>query len=484
MTDQHRADSIGAFGNPVARTPHLDAFAARGVRFTQAYSQHSVCSPSRIAMMTGRYPHVAGHRTLDFLLQRWEPNVLVTLRAAGYFVAWPGVRGDTFAPGVTEESTDFHGFTVSPSLEALAAGHQQRFPEGHRLRNSFYLGRIDGDVMLTPDEAAIRTSIELLERGLPEPFALVVTLMAPHPPFAVEEPWSSMHDPNDMPDPVPAGRGKPEFMAELRARAGLDLIEPGDWAEIAATYYGMVSRLDDQFGRLQQALEQAGVSERTVTFFHTDHGEYLGDYGLVEKWPAGLDDCLVRNPLVVAGPGVCEGGVASTFVEMIDLPATLCELAEVDIGYPQFGRSLAAVLADPSLPHRDRAFSEGGFRIDEAPQNEKPSHFPYLLKGELQQRRPELVGRAVAMRTADWTYVHRLYESDELYDRTADPRETTNLALEAEHRETCQGLRDEVLSWLVGTSDVIAPQRDPRIEPALFEQFLGNARSNYEPPAT
>jgi arylsulfatase A-like enzyme len=481
MTDQQRADSIGAFGNPVAMTPHLDAFSARGVRFEQAFSQHSACSQSRISMMTGWYPHVAGHRTLDFLLQPWEPNLLATLRSAGYFVAWPGIRGDTFASGVTESSTDFFGFTVSPSLDALAAGHEERYEEGHRLRNSFLIGLVDGGLMMTPDEAAIRTAIDLLEQGLPEPFAMVVTLFAPHPPFAVEEPWFSMHDRRDMPPPAPIGTGKPGFMADLRARAELDRLEPEDWAEIAATYHGMVSRLDAQFGRLQAALEQVGVLDRTLTFFHTDHGEYLGDYGLVEKWPAGLDDCLVRNPLVVAGPGVAEGRTCDTFVEMIDLPTTLCELAGTAPAHQQFGRSLVPVLADPTRPHRDRAFSEGGFRIDEAPLNEQPEHFPYLLKGQLQQERPELVGRAVAMRTAEWTFVYRRHESDELYDRRADPRETTNLAQEPENAATCQAMRDDVMAWLVETSDVIAPSRDPRIEPHLFDQLIGGDRSSYEP---
>jgi arylsulfatase A-like enzyme len=479
MTDQQRADSIGAYGNPAAKTPHLDAFAARGVRFTEAYSQHSACSQSRISMMTGWYPHVAGHRTLDYLLQSWEPNVLATLRAAGYFVAWPGVRGDTFAPGVTEASTDFFGFTTSPSLDALAAGHQERFDEGHRLRNAFFVGRLDGEVLLTPDEAAIRTAVDILEQGLPEPFVLVVTLMAPHPPFAVEEPWFSMHDPRDMPAPVAAGVGEPAFMAELRRLAGLDAVEADDWARIAAVYYAMVSRLDDQFGRLQSALDRASVGERTVTFFHTDHGEYLGDYGLVEKWPSGLDPCLVRNPLMAAGPGVAEGGMCSSFVEMIDLPATLCEIAETDIGHRQFGRSLAGVLDDPSRAHRSRAFSEGGFRVDEASQNEMPDHFPYLRKGQLQQERPELVGRAIAMRSEDWTYVYRLYEDDELYDRHADPHETTSVADDPAHAARCRDLRDEILGWLVETSDVIAPQRDPRMEPILFDQFLGKTRAEH-----
>ena len=482
MTDQQRADSIGAFGNAHARTPHIDALAARGVRFTQAYGQHPACSQSRISMMTGWYPHVAGHRTLDHLLQPWEPNLLRTLRSAGYFVAWPGVRGDTFAPGVTEASTDFHGFTVSPSVEALAAGHAEGFPDGHCLRNSFLIGRLEGRDLLTPDEAAVRTAIELLDGGLPEPFVLLVTLLAPHPPFAVEEPWASLHDPADMPPPIPPADGKPRFMPELRSRAGLDQLEPGDWAEIAAIYAGMVSRLDDQFGRVVAAIERAGVADRTTTVFHTDHGEYLGDFGLVEKWPSGLDDCLLRNPLVIAAPGGVEGAASSALVEMLDLPVTLCELAGVDMGHAHFGRSLVPLLRDPTQAHRDAVFSEGGFRIDEAAQNEMPERFPYLLKGALQQERPDLVGRAIAVRTQEWTYVHRLYEADELYDRVADPHETTNLATRPSMADTCHALRDRLLDWLVSTSDVIPPVRDPRMEPELVAQLLGEARSDLPAP--
>jgi arylsulfatase A-like enzyme len=166
---------------------------------------------------------------------------------------------------------------------------------------------------------------------------------------------------------------------------------------------------------------------------------------------------------------------------MIDLPATLCELAGVELEHQHFGRSLVPVLADPSVPHRERAFSEGGFRVEEAPLNERPEHYPYLLKGQLQQDRPELVGRAVAVRTERWTYVYRLYEDDELYDRQTDPAETTNLAAEAALADTVRSLRDEVLSWLVATSDVIRSERDPRMEQPLFDQLLGASRSTYEP---
>jgi arylsulfatase A-like enzyme len=480
MTDQQRVDTIGAFGVPFARTPNLDALAARGTRFTNAFSQHSACSQSRISMMTGWYPHVAGHRTLDHLLQPWEPNVLATLRAAGYHVAWAGVRGDTFAPGVTAASTDYAGFLVRPAPDALLA-MQQTLPDGHRLQHAHYTGCQDGEALLTLDEAAVQTAIQLVADGLPEPWVLYVALMAPHPPFAVEEPWYSLHDRADMPEPAPIGTGKPGFMAELRRRSHLEHLDHDDWAELAATYHGMVSRLDDQFGRLSAAVEQAGVAERTVTFFFTDHGEYLGDYGLVEKWPSGLDDCLVRNPLIVAGPGIAEGATYDGLVEMIDLPATWCDLAETTFDHWHFGRSLVQVLADPAggHAHRDAAFSEGGMRLDEEPRNELAGGGHYQVKGAMLHERPDLVGRAVAMRTADWTYVHRLYEPDELYDRHADPRETTNLAGDEAHAPLLAELRTAVLDWLEATSDVVPPARDPRIEPALLDQIIPGAAAMF-----
>ena len=223
-------------------------------------------------MMTGWYPHVAGHRSLDNLLKPWEPNLLATLRRAGYFVAWPGIRGDTFSEGGTAASTDFFGFTVQPSLDAIAAPYAAPLPEDHHYHHAHYVGRLDGASLLTSDEAAIRTAIELIRDGMPEPWCLYLTLLSPHPPFAVEEPWFSLHDRRDMPPPVLAYSGKPEFMTELRARSNLDRLDADDWAEIAATYYGMVSRLDEQFGRVIRALEATDAADRTTTFFFTDHG--------------------------------------------------------------------------------------------------------------------------------------------------------------------------------------------------------------------
>jgi arylsulfatase A-like enzyme len=465
MPDQLRADCVGAFGNRQVQTPNADALAARGTLFRQAYSQHSVCSPSRASIFTGWYPHVLGHRTLTHLVQPWEPNLLRIVREAGYHVAWAGLRGDTFAPGVTEASTDRWGFTTRPET----IFHPSPYPRDHKFASVFYHGRREADgVVLDFDEAAVRTAETWLGEGLPEPWLLFVALVFPHPPFEVEEPWYSMHDRRTVPMPAPAClEGKPRFMHAIRERYGTERLTPEDWAELIATYYGMVARVDDQLGRVLHAVEHAGAAERAYTLFFSDHGEYLGDYGLVEKWPSGLDDCLVRNPLIVAGPRSRSGQTCNALVEMVDVLPTVLELAGIEPQHTHFGKSLVPLLSDGAASHRDAAFSEGGFTLGETELLERAS-FPYDKKTALEHDDPVSVGKAVAVRTDRWTYVRRLYEADELYDRSKDPRELENLCGRPEHAEVERELRTRILDWMLSTTDVIPWNADPRIDPALW----------------
>jgi len=204
-----------------------------------------------------------------------------------------------------------------------------------------------------------------------------------------------------------------------------------------------------------------GAGPNTITAFFADHGEYLGDYGLIEKWPSAMSANITRDPLVLAGPGVPAGRAVHDMVELIDVFPTLLDLAQVpDDTHPHYGRSLTGVL-QRGLRHREYAFTEGGFRVDEEPMLER-GPFPYDLKGELQHRDPRLVGKAIAVRDRRFTYVERLYEGPELYDRTADPAERVNLAGRPEHAQVQQALRDAVLRWLQETADVVPPEPDPR----------------------
>jgi arylsulfatase A-like enzyme len=458
MPDQLRADAVGCFGG-FATTPNFDALAARGTRFTQAYAQNSVCSPSRISIFTGWYPHVRGHRTLTHLLKPDEPNLLKMFRDAGYHVAWAGRRGDTYSREAEKLSTDRYGYTVKPQsfFDFAPADHESKcaraFLHGKRERQG---------VVVDFDEALVQTAEQWLREGLPEPWVLFCALIFPHPPFETEEPWYSLHDRAAMPPPLAADLSrKPAYMREMHMRHGLDRMTPQDWAELRAVYAGMTSRADAQLGRLVEAVDRAGCAERTLQLFFTDHGEYLGDFGLVEKWPSGLDDCLLRNPLIMAGPGIRAGAVSNALVEMTDLVPTLSEMCGLTLAHTQFGKSLTDVLSDPGAAHKSAVFSEGGFSAAEEPLLERGG-FPYDIKSALQHEAPIYAGKAVSIRTDLWTYIHRLYEGPELYDRRGDPGERCNLAGTADLAAVERELQTRLSNWMLETADVIPWIADKR----------------------
>ena len=467
MTDQQRADSLGAFGSTTAITPAFDALAARGTACTNAFSQHSACSQSRASIMTGWYPHTAGHRTLDNLLKPWEPNLLRIFKEAGYFVAWAGARGDMLAPGVTEQSTDFAGFRVHPDpswFDHLLAP----VDFGSDLEKLYVHGLVE-EAGPTIDEATVETALELLGEGMPEPWLLFVALMSPHPPFRARQPWLGLHDRASMPTPLPVPpTGKPRFMAELRRRYDWDTVPEHAWHEMLAVYHGMVSAVDADLGRLLGAVDAISSDHVVATF--TDHGEYLGDFGLVEKWPSGVDECLLRNPLIVSVPDGVEGQDSPAMVEMVDLLPTLAEYAAIDLPHRQFGRSLGPLLRGEADEHRAAAYADGGFRLDEVTLFESPSPAGwYGYKGAMQHEHPEMVGTCSVVRTPEWTYVRRRYEGDELYDRSSDPGETVNLIADPAHRGTASRLEAMLFDWIDDTTAVLPVTRDPRMTIPLFQ---------------
>ena len=151
---------------------------------------------------------------------------------------------------------------------------------------------------------------------------------------------------------------------------------------------------------------------------------------------------------------------------------TFLELAGTEASHTHFGRSLVPLLRSPDQPHRDAAFSEGGFTDREAHLLER-APFPYDLKAAIQHQDPVFAGKVVSMRTRDWTYIHRLYEGNELYDRVRDPHELHNRSGEASLEKLERELRDRVLDWMLATSDVIPWDADPRFTSHQREREAG-----------
>ncbi|OKL58749.1 hypothetical protein UA08_06243 [Talaromyces atroroseus] len=474
MPDQLRYDALRCSGmNPAIKTPNIDSFASRGVRFTECYAQASVCSQSRCSMFTGLYPHVSGHRSLENLIKPWEPNLFRSLKENGYHVACMAPRGDMFAPTVTELSLTEYGFLEPPEVSKIIG----KFAAPERPEDKitiwerlFYKGRRDVSKAVDYDEAAIRSAEKWLE--VPpndKPWVLFLPLLFPHCPFTVEEPYFSMYDRKDMPVPSSpdAKTGyEPRYMRVNRTRYGTHRATPEIWAEVSATYHGMISRLDDQFGRIVRKLEETNLWSKTITMFFTDHGEYLGDHGLIEKWPSGLSETLVRNPLIIAGGGIPEGVVSDSMTEMVDILPTVLQLCGIDETFPHNGQSLVPTLlhnGSSSSPshHRDFAFSEGGFLVSEEPLLEHAS-FPYDIKASLQHEDVKLVGKAISMRNMEWTYIYRLYEPAELYHRPQDPHELHNLAADPEYAHVARSMESLMFRWMVETSDFLPFTKDNR----------------------
>jgi arylsulfatase A-like enzyme len=188
----------------------------------------------------------------------------------------------------------------------------------------------------------------------------------------------------------------------------------------------MISRLDDQLGSIVATLKSPRTGpdltplwDNTYTMMYTDHGEYLGDSDMVEKWPSGLHEVLVRDPLMIAGPGLPAGQVNEALCEMVDIVPTLFELLGVPESYPHSGKSLVETIRTNAKEHKPYAFSEGGFLLREEPQLELAS-FPYDRKAAAQHENTLVVGRAVSIRDKEFAYTYRLYEPAELFDRKKD----------------------------------------------------------------
>jgi len=208
-----------------------------------------------------------------------------------------------------------------------------------------------------------------------------------------------------------------------------------------------------------------------VVIVFSDHGDWAGDYGIVEKWPSGLDDALTRVPFVVRLPGGAMGHTVGAVTELLDLTSTVLDLAGIPLAHTQFGRSLVPQLHGAAGDSQRAAFAEGGYDSNEPHAFEgkpgrdqfarAPTHI-YWPKGDLQQRDPLSVCRATMIRTTTHKLVRRPLEVSELYDLVDDPQELQNRYDEPGYAAVQNALERRLLDWYVHTSDVTPLQEDPR----------------------
>ena len=462
--DEMRADVLGCYGHPLAQTPNFDRLAAQGTRFDQCHVQHTVCTPSRCSFMTGWYPHSAGHRTLWHSLQPHEPNTMRYLKEGGYEVHWLG-KNDCLAPGAFASSvTKIYG----PG--GRAGSSENVFKKGEPGYYSFLNGPMDGPPR---DALFYERAIEYLKtrKTNDSPFFMFLATSFPHPIYHAPEPWHSMYDPDELPPLRPVvEEGKPDYHHLIRQYRDLEKVDESALRRVMAVYLGMTSYVDHLLGQLLDALDETGLAEDTAVVAFSDHGDWAGDYGLVEKWPSGLDDALTRVPLIVRMPGGKEGHVVEEPVELFDIVPTTLELAGVEARHTHYARSLMPQLQGAAGDPQRAVFAEGGYDLHEPDCFEgKPSdgvagnpEGVYSPKGLQQQERPESVCRAVMIRTMEHKLVWRTNGQSELYDLRKDPRELRNVFDREEYGDVQRRLERELISWQARTGDAVPHETDPR----------------------
>ena len=269
---------------------------------------------------------------------------------------------------------------------------------------------------------------------------------------------------------LPYGQGKADYMELIRRYRQLD--DPSALRRAQALYMGMVTFTDMLLGRVMDALDEAGQRDETVLIASSDHGDYAGDYGLVEKWPSGMEDVLTHVPLLIRAPGGAAGHRVKEPVEMFDIMATCLDHAGLTAPYTHFARSLMPqVMGAPGDPER-AVFCEGGYDPREPHCSEgtlRPStrhllepEFIYYPKCIQQQEHPESVCRSIMMRTGRYKLVRRSLGPHEFYDLQADPNELINRYDDEAFRETIRDMERQMLDWYLATSDIVPMEENNR----------------------
>ncbi len=469
ITDQQHYKTLGITGTPVVRTPHIDALGREGVFFHQAFTPTPLCVPSRTCYFTGRYPHSNRSDTNFIFMIDGEPDFTQTLHDAGYVTSLCG-KNHCYRPNQLEERFDHlaeysHGGAKNPKpgtpdyeVAKFRAGKMYEL----MLQDPFPPEQC-------PTTRTTDHAVEFVDKNKDKPFFLWLSYADPHPPYMVAEPYASMYDPKDIPEP-PYREGefdnKPFRQRYVRRfqtyedyfkEYGADGVK-----KLRAVYYGMMTFIDDQVGRLLKRLEELGLRRNTIIVFGTDHGDYTGDHRLIRKSPT-LYDSIMHIPLLFNWPGRIRPRQArQTMISVVDFAPTVLDLLGLEIPEPMQGISAAPFLLGNADGVRQEIFGEYG-TPGEPFSTVNESEFAKLKAqrtGHLSP--PAMQGRFKGVRTLKWKYIHYTNDEGELYDVEKDPDELTNLFYEKDHASLIEQMKGRILNWLVSTERQMVPPRPGR----------------------
>ena len=456
ISDQLHHAAFGAAGNRVVRTPNIDRLAREGVRFDNALCPTPFCSPTRASLMTGLYPHQHGviknlpgnHPGLDRKLHTTEQALVdagYTARQLGKWHLGEKTRTPAYADDPERRYRD-HFRSIAARMPKPSDGPISRvgrpiFPaEAVRNANARFdgngpsntwIGRTDVPLEHTEEAWIADRAIEALSEVSGSPFFLTISFPAPHALWVVNEPYYSLHKRSEI--PLPANRHSVQDVDRNTSawRFGQLLGDEG-MREYLGVYYGMVSMMDANLGRILDELDRLGHQRDTLVIFTADHGDMQGGHGMYDKTSYSMYEETTRVPLLLR----CPGHVPAA--RTIRTQAGTCDLSPTILDY--LGLPVPSGLAGSSL----RTFIEGGEELDRPIFAERDRAAWGEDGGRHFQR---------LIRTQQWKYSYHSVGDSQLYNLRDDPGETRNLVHEQSFRSEKRSLHRDLLRWMKQTRD-------------------------------
>jgi choline-sulfatase len=443
MVDQMRADHLGFAGHPYVQTPNLDRLAARGTVFENTFVQSPLCGPSRTSLFSGRYVHEHGVWWNGVPCEEDLPLLPEILRQAGYRTSIvgklhlePAQRTFGFQERKLHEELllDPHGLDA---YDNYRTGQSPPVPEPGEATE--WDNRTSGAGVCRVNPACEETAwvadhaCEALEQADGEqPFFLYASFMRPHSPYNPLPEFLDRYRDTEIEPPPFSPEEWDKLPPRVRATAeswGWDALTPEDFAEVRRHYAALCTQVDDNIGRIMQTLEQKGLVENTLIVFTSDHGDFLGEHGLLFK--EHLYDASLHVPLVIVDPRRQDQPTRYTgLTESIDIMPTVLDLVGVEPPAGTSGESLTPVLDDPERVHRSHILSEWT---------------THTVNANRDRVRAACVEPHIAsVRTQNWKYMHYIDEPGELYDLRTDPGERDNRFGDPDLDDITASLRDRL----------------------------------------
>lgn len=462
--DEMRGDAPGFTGNPDCKTPNLDDFAEKNIVFSNHFAAMGKCVPSRISMMTGRYPHTDGFRNIHEHLDSKKGNLLRTLKKKNYETAVFGLNHvwkDFFGNNKKSDGcVDFHSFTEGyfDSINEKECSVKQ--PDGNSCKplnlpyGYEYGGRIEKPLSGHDDANRAEQAVHYLRniRDKSRPFYMQLNFSAPHPPYKVEEPYFSMYNREKItPWPHELPENAPEHLRRMREiRTGLN--EPEEnFLELQAVYYAMITKVDSLIGKVLDTVNDEGLLENSIVVFAADHGDFAGQYGLSEKWDTAMNDCILKVPFILHDPDLNKAKKIKSLSEHTDFTPTILDLLDAEADWNMHGESLIPIIQNKKV--KNAVFAEGGH---EKTMIKRFNHYSATKtkpsgKQDIYQKYPETMSRTKAVRTDEWKLVIRLKGKNELYNIKKDPYELKNLYGQKKYNDILMKLMQLMIEWCIKT---------------------------------